>query len=137
MHLYRSYKSPHIYCISLKVMRSQSNTNVVFFPQMQDSISTNGKSLSPWILSSYKNEPPDYPDSLIEKSSIQQTVTDSESHRFQTANTFLWETRNDFYDSIDSNMASSSCYYRSNGEDLAECDSLERELLTNISFGNK
>ncbi|CAH1130794.1 unnamed protein product [Ceutorhynchus assimilis] len=103
--------------------------------KIQDSLSTNAKSQSPWILSSFKAD--DYPDSLMEKSSIQQTATDSESHRFQTANTFLWETRNDFYDSIDSNMASSGCYYRSNGEDLAECDSLERELLTNLSFGNK
>lgn len=71
----------------------------------------------------------------MDKSSIHQTTTNSESHRFQTANTFLWETKNVYYDSIDSNMASS--YYRSHGEDLAECDSLERALLTDISFGNK
>jgi len=74
----------------------------------------------------------------MDKSSIQQTVTDSENHKFQTANTFLWNTRTDFYDSIDSNMASSSLYCRSNGEDLAECDSLEREgLFVNLSFGNQ
>uniref|UniRef100_A0AAR5PZ71 Uncharacterized protein n=1 Tax=Dendroctonus ponderosae TaxID=77166 RepID=A0AAR5PZ71_DENPD len=101
--------------------------------KIQGSTSPNGKSLSPWILSSYNNELPDYPDSLMDKSSVHQTTTDSESHRFHTANTFLWETKNVYYDSIDSNMASN--YYRFHGEDLAECDSLE--LLTNISFGNK
>ncbi|XP_076250357.1 javelin-like isoform X2 [Rhynchophorus ferrugineus] len=99
----------------------------------------NEKFQSPWILSSYKAEQQldDYPDSLMEKSSIQQTITDSESHRFQTANTFLWENRQDFYDSIDSNMASSNCCYRSNGEDLAECDSLEKHLASSVSFGKK
>ncbi|XP_050313730.1 uncharacterized protein LOC126748503 isoform X2 [Anthonomus grandis grandis] len=107
--------------------------------KVQNSTPPSGKSLSPWILSSYKTEPVEYPDSLMEKNSIQSTNALSENHTFQTANnsTFLWTARNDFYDSIDSNMASSSCYYRSNGEDLAECDSLERELLTNLSFGTK
>ncbi|XP_030754033.1 uncharacterized protein LOC115880857 isoform X2 [Sitophilus oryzae] len=98
--------------------------------KVQHSTSASEKFQSPWILSSYKTQPlDDYPDSLMEKSSsIQQTTTDSESHRFQTANTFLWQTRNDFYDSIDSNMVSSNCFYRSNGEDLAECDSLEKQF---------
>ncbi|KAH1020265.1 hypothetical protein HUJ04_009961 [Dendroctonus ponderosae] len=69
--------------------------------KIQGSTSPNGKSLSPWILSSYNNELPDYPDSLMDKSSVHQTTTDSESHRFHTANTFLWETKNVYYDSID------------------------------------
>ncbi|XP_066248658.1 uncharacterized protein jvl isoform X2 [Euwallacea similis] len=103
----------------------------------QNSPPPNAKSQSPWILSSYRAEPQDFPDSLMDRSSMHQTITDSESRRFQTANTFLWETRTDFYDSIDSNMASSSCYCRSHGEDLAECDSLERELLSRSLFSEK
>lgn len=57
------------------------------------------------------------------------TIETSSSHRFQTANTFLWNvgsTQSEFYDSIDSNITSS--LYQQNGEDLAECDSLEKQL---------
>lgn len=102
--------------------------------QIPNSNSAKEKSQYPWILSSYNSDPElNYPDSLDknENDSVQQTVTDnSESHRFQTANTFLWNAgstlNNEFYDSIDSNMASS--LYHPNGEELAECDSLERHL---------
>ncbi|KAL1505904.1 hypothetical protein ABEB36_005357 [Hypothenemus hampei] len=106
----------------------------------QNSISSNEKSPSPWILSSYKHEPMDYPDSLMNGKSFNPDIESSELNRFHqtkttaTTKTFLWNTRNDFYDSIDSNMASSNYYCRSNGEDLAECDSLEHQLLNNISF---
>lgn len=101
--------------------------------QIQNSRSTEEKSQYPWILSSFNAESElAYPDSLDKNDSIQQSITDnSSSHRFQTANTFLWEVglqkfQNDYYDSIESNTASS--FYHPNGEQLAECDSLERHL---------
>ncbi|CAG9826842.1 unnamed protein product [Diabrotica balteata] len=96
------------------------------------------KSPSQWILSSYSSDPgldPDleiaFPDSLDKNNYVQQSVTDSStSFRFHTANTFMWNTGrargdDEFYDSIDTNMASSMFH---NGEDMAQCDSLERQL---------
>lgn len=101
--------------------------------QIPNSDSAEEKSQYPWILSSYNADPElAYPDSLDKNDSIQQSITDtSSSHRFQTANTFLWEVglqkfQNEYYDSIESNTASS--FYHPNGEELAECDSLERHL---------
>lgn len=101
--------------------------------QIQNSDSAEEKSQCPWILSSFNAETElAYPDSLDKNDSVQHSITDhSSSHRFQTANTFLWETgnqkfQNEFYDSIDSNTASG--LYHPNGEELAECDSLERHL---------
>lgn len=105
--------------------------------QIQNSNSAERKSQYPWILSSFNAQPElAYPDSLDRNDSIQQSITDnSSSHRFQTANTFLWQAgnqkyQNEFYDSIDSNTASS--LFHPNGEELAECDSLERQL-SNLS----
>lgn len=100
------------------------------FLQIRNSDSAEEKSQYPWILSSFNGEPElAYPDSLDKNDSIQQSLT--ENSRFQTANTFLWELsnqkfQNEYYDSIDSNLASS--LYHPNGEELAECDSLERQL---------
>ncbi|KAG5883444.1 hypothetical protein JTB14_028722 [Gonioctena quinquepunctata] len=112
--------------------------------------SAKGKSQSPWILSSYNSEPEaNFPDSLdkidssldkndssLDKNnSIQQSsiTENSGSHRFHTANTFLWAVGNqqrahkaEYFDSIDTQMASS--LFHLNGEDLAECDSLERHM---------
>lgn len=101
--------------------------------QILNSGSVDEKSQYPWILSSFNAETElTYPDSLDKNDSIQQSITDnSSSHRFQTATTFLWEMdnqqfHNQYFDSIDSNTASS--LYHPNGEELAECDSLERHL---------
>ncbi|XP_074025311.1 javelin-like isoform X1 [Leptinotarsa decemlineata] len=101
--------------------------------KISNSNSARERSQSPWILSSFNSDrEAAYPDSLDKNDSIQQSITDnSGSHRFQTANTFLWTAGNardniEFYDSIDTNMASS--LFHVNGEDLAECDSLERHL---------
>lgn len=63
-----------------------------------------------------------YPDSL------DRTTDNSTSQHFQTANTFLWNNQNEFYDSIDSTNMMTSSLYQPNGEELAECDSLERHL---------
>ncbi|XP_072376246.1 uncharacterized protein jvl isoform X3 [Diabrotica undecimpunctata] len=106
--------------------------------KIQDSNLAKEKSPSQWILSSYSSDPgldPDleiaFPDSLDKNNYVQQSVTDSStSFRFHTANTFMWNTGrargdDEFYDSIDTNMASSMFH---NGEDMAECDSLERQL---------
>ncbi|CAH1104600.1 unnamed protein product, partial [Psylliodes chrysocephalus] len=100
--------------------------------KIQDLNSVKEKSQSPWILSSYStNQDLAYPDSLDKNNFVQQSTTDSStSFRFQTANTFLWHTglpreRNEYYDSIDTNMASSMFH---NGEEMAECDSLEGQL---------
>ncbi|XP_063909260.1 uncharacterized protein Jvl isoform X3 [Zophobas morio] len=97
-----------------------------------DKISLNSakeKSQYPWTLSSYNTDSGSpYPDSL-DRSVQPTTIETSSSHRFQTANTFLWNvgsTQSEFYDSIDSNITSS--LYQQNGEDLAECDSLEKQL---------
>ncbi|XP_044257753.1 uncharacterized protein LOC123006907 isoform X1 [Tribolium madens] len=91
--------------------------------------SAKGKSQYPWTLSSYNSDSGSpYPDSL-DRSVQPPTIETSSSHRFQTANTFLWNvssTQSEFYDSIDSNITSS--LYQQNGEDLAECDSLEKQL---------
>ncbi|KAF2897003.1 hypothetical protein ILUMI_09175 [Ignelater luminosus] len=90
------------------------------------------KSQSPWVLSSFNSDSVEqYPDSLdCNESSVQPvTIETSSSHRYQTANNFLWNTTengNEFYDSIDSNLESS--LYQQNGEDLAECDSLEKQF---------
>ncbi|CAG9823552.1 unnamed protein product [Phaedon cochleariae] len=99
-----------------------------------NSNSSKEKSQSPWNHSSYSSEPEDlaYPDSLDQSiGSARQSITDSTGSRFQTANTFLWTVGSqraakvEYYDSIDTNMASSLFH---NGEELAECDSLERHL---------
>lgn len=104
-----------------------------------------------WILSSYKSDcfaDENFPDSLDKTTeSIENTTTEnsnSQSQRYQTANTFVWsvggngirngsnnQKPNQFYDSIDSNLASS--LYQANGEELAECDSLEKQL-SGVSF---
>lgn len=100
------------------------------------SSSTKEKSQSQWILSSFNScdELEDYPDSLNETASAPgQTGTETSSgQNYQSANNFLWSTASGggenakFYDSIDSNLASS--LYQPHGEDLAECDSLEKQL---------
>lgn len=92
---------------------------------------TKRKSHSPWILSSYNSDvDTNYPDSLDRAESVPPVTLDtSSSHHFQTANNFLWyvgESESQFYDSIDSNLNSS--LYHHNGEDLAECDSLEKQF---------
>lgn len=88
------------------------------------------KSRSPWTLSSFNSDgEPQYPDSLDRIETSQPVTMDtSSSHRFQTANNFLWDVghQNQYYDSIDSNLNSS--LYQQNGEDLAECDSLEKQF---------
>ncbi|KAF5275825.1 hypothetical protein FQR65_LT04063 [Abscondita terminalis] len=94
-----------------------------------DTNSAKEKSQSPWILSSFNFDSVEqYPDSLDCNESVQLvTIETSSSHRYQTANNFLWNTSefgNEFYDSIDSNLDSS--LYQQNGEDMAECDSLEK-----------
>ncbi|XP_049821672.1 uncharacterized protein LOC109601835 isoform X2 [Aethina tumida] len=102
--------------------------------EKESSSSARRKSQYPWTLSSYNSDlEVAYPDSLDLQDSVLGSTTDtSTSHRFQTANTFLWNVggseRNEFYDSIDSNMASSLYQH---GEELAECDSLERQLSYN------
>lgn len=91
--------------------------------------SVKGKFQYLWTPSSYNSDSGSpFPDSL-DKSVQPTTIETSSSHRFQTANTFLWtmgSTQSEFYDSIDSNLTSS--LYHQNGEDLAECDSLEKRL---------
>lgn len=65
----------------------------------------------------------------LDRSAQPTTMETSSSHRFQTANTFLWNIgSNDsvFYDSIDSNITGS--LYQRQGEDLAEFDSLENGI---------
>lgn len=89
---------------------------------------TKRKYQSQWILSSYnKNSEIFFPDSLDQN--VQQGVYETTSvPLFETSNQVLWnvgKTRK-FYDSIDSNMHSS--FYQQHGEDLAECDSLEKRL---------
>lgn len=95
-----------------------------------DSSSAKEKSQSPWVLSSFNSDSIEqYPDSLNCNESVQPvTIETSSSHRYQTANNFLWNTleNGQFYDSIDSNLESS--LYQPNGEDLAECDSLEKQF---------
>lgn len=97
-----------------------------------DSNSAKEKSQSPWVLSSFNSDSVEqYPDSLdCNELSVQPvTIETSSSHRYQTANNFLWNTSengNEFYDSIDSTLESS--LYQQNGEDLAECDSLEKQF---------
>ncbi|KAI4457725.1 wasp interacting protein-related [Holotrichia oblita] len=95
--------------------------------------STKEKSQSQWILSSYNSCEIEYPDSLNETASAPgQTTETSSGQNYQSANNFLWSTASGngeitkFYDSIDSNLASS--LYQPNGEDLAECDSLEKQF---------
>ncbi|KAK9875156.1 hypothetical protein WA026_005947 [Henosepilachna vigintioctopunctata] len=79
-----------------------------------------------WSQCSFERRPvdSDFPDSLDQS---QRSVTDdsSASRKFQTAETFTWNKK-EYYDSIDSDLFSS--LYQQNGEDLAECDSLERHV---------
>lgn len=94
-----------------------------------DSNSAKEKFPSPWVLSSFNSDSIEqYLDSLDCTESVAPvTIETSSSHRYQTANNFLWQTTdngNEFYDSIDSNLESS--LYQQNGEEMAECDSLEK-----------
>ncbi|XP_044756999.1 uncharacterized protein LOC123315395 isoform X2 [Coccinella septempunctata] len=86
----------------------------------------------PWSPSSFEDEKADdYLDSLdLNNSSSHRSTTDSSGNKFQTANTFTWNRTKEFYDSIDSNLISS--LYQQNGEELAECDSLEKQILVNM-----
>lgn len=92
-----------------------------------DSSCTKRKSHSPWAPSLCKPEAEQYPDSLDKTGSSPPADTSGGQH-FQTANNFLWDvgTNNHYYDSIDHNLHSN--LYQQNGEDLAECDSLEKQL---------
>ncbi|KAF5305449.1 hypothetical protein FQA39_LY01540 [Lamprigera yunnana] len=91
-----------------------------------DSDSAKEKSQSPWIRSLFNFDSIEqFPDSLDNESVQPVTIETSSSHRYQTANNFLWNT-SEFYDSIDSNLDSS--LYQQNGEEMAECDSLERQF---------
>ncbi|KAL3277558.1 hypothetical protein HHI36_012902 [Cryptolaemus montrouzieri] len=79
-----------------------------------------------WSPCSFEQQEDEYPDSLDRNPLSQQSTTDSSSHRFQTANTFTWNRTREFYDSIDL----FSSLYQPNGEELAECDSLEKHIST-------
>ncbi|XP_031348553.1 uncharacterized protein LOC116174710 isoform X3 [Photinus pyralis] len=99
-----------------------------------DSSCAREKFQSPWILSSFNSDSIEqYPDSLDLNASTQPaTIETSSSHRYQTANNFLWttpENGKEYYDSIDSNLESS--LYQQNGEEMAECDSLEKRISGN------
>ncbi|XP_045466053.1 uncharacterized protein LOC123674926 isoform X3 [Harmonia axyridis] len=82
-----------------------------------------------WSPSSFEGRKVDYLDSLDPNSFSHRSMTDSSSHKFQTANTFTWNRTREYYDSIDSNLSSS--LYQQNGEELAECDSLEKHMSGN------
>ncbi|CAH1137977.1 unnamed protein product [Phyllotreta striolata] len=97
--------------------------------KIQDSNSAKEKSQFPWILSSFNGSPDGgaYPDSLDKNEFVQPSTGLSTSCRFHTANNFFWNGRSmqrehEYYDSIDTNMVSSM--FR-NGEEMAECDSLD------------
>lgn len=113
------------------------------------------KSQSQWILSSYNSDveqnhrhqqqqqqqQQEYLDSLDHEtsSSIQLPTSDTSTssvHNFQTANNFLWtiSKNSEYYDSIDTNLDCS--LYQQNGEDLAEFDSLEKQI-DDVSLTNK
>lgn len=118
---------------------------IVIFQIYSSSISSINS--SPWMPSSFNSDIELCPDSLDavrqnEMSQLQsQTQTQphtfsSSSHMFQTANMFFWNTSptSEYFDSIDSasvhlNNSSmmDSSFYQSNGEALAECDSLEEK----------
>lgn len=111
-------------------------THPFFFQEVSNS---KRKYQSQWILSSYNCDSDHYPDSLDRGPGEQRPPTPDTSsiHNFQTANNFLWNVTartSEYYDSIDSNLDYS--LYQPNGEDLAECDSLEKRL-SDVSIEKK
>ncbi|XP_018320110.1 uncharacterized protein LOC108733435 isoform X2 [Agrilus planipennis] len=94
-----------------------------------------------WAPSSYNDSPSSeqFLDSLDLDENVNSTalttLENSSSHRFQTANTFLWKVGGGpdsgqglFYDSINTDTLS-SLYKQNGGEEMAEFDSLEKKLF--------
>lgn len=94
--------------------------------------------VSPAAKSSLAKEPLPFPDSLDGEISWNDRLNrdDSDVHSYQTAKNFLWNMESagkskEFYDSIDSSAAAGFSIYR-NGEEMADCDSLEKREISEL-----
>jgi len=90
-----------------------------------------------WLLSCSKSVGIEvYPDSLDNKNLIlDSAVVKPKRNEEEDVKISLWQIRGDvYYDSMDSTVSS---LYRTNGEDLAECDSLEKYTSNTSDICNK
>ncbi|XP_056640092.1 uncharacterized protein LOC130447342 isoform X1 [Diorhabda sublineata] len=115
---------------SSSVSAANKKENNTQSDKIPDSNLAKERSPSPWILSSYNSDPDitldreletAYPDSLDRNDCFRCPAAGPDP---------LLNGGDEFYDSIDVNVASSM--FHNGGEDMAECDSLEGQLLSDF-----